>query len=181
MKKLFLLPLFAVIPILLLATVSATCTCCTDTGFCNYAEWIVGTSCSSGYTPCTAPVGSCTSPQPSYCESGGGGQVCGNGKIEGDEECDTSVKGCSSDFEYIDNSDGANLRFRYLGYYCQGCSCYSEEHICPADSSAVQIAYDNSQQRNVGSCVIPEFTTIGMGLAVIGAGAGFALIRRKRK
>ena len=28
---------------------------------------------------------------------------------------------------------------------------------------------------------IPEFTTIGMGLAVMGAGAGWALIRKKRK
>ena len=29
--------------------------------------------------------------------------------------------------------------------------------------------------------LIPEFTTIGAGIAVIGAGAGYALIRRKRK
>jgi len=55
-------------------------------------------------------------------------------------------------------------------YYCVGDRVASEVADCPADKTT---CYQ-------GRCM-PEFTTIGAGIALIGASAGYALIRRKRK
>jgi len=41
--------------------------------------------------------------------------------------------------------------------------------------------FDDSQNSCKDPCIVPEFTSLGMGIALIGAGAGYALIRRKRK
>jgi hypothetical protein len=66
--------------------------------------------------------------------------------------------------------------------YCPGCSnptCFVEtDGNCVWNSGSNSCTFGTPY--SIGTC-IPEFTSIGAGIALIGAGAGYALIRRKLK
>ena len=53
-------------------------------------------------------------------------------------------------------------------------SCGGSPEICGGSFAYHQIC-------SGGDCVVPEFNSLGMGLAIVGAGMGFVLVRRKMK
>ena len=158
MNKLFLLPVIALVAVLNLSLISAT--------YCGQDNDCATPSCSSNFR--SSSWVDCVS------------SVCNT--MVSVRQCDWNHESCGSSG---------------LCVYCTSNDICVSDADCPADTCKDALTkrdwrcnsnhcceYSDvicsGEWCDGGQCV-PEFTTIGAGIALIGAGAGYALIRKKRK
>jgi hypothetical protein len=171
MKKLFLLSAITLIAIMAVSSVSAAC--------CTYNDW-------QGISTCSylGPGNCLASPSGVWHASGACIQMdfwsfCGIPTGGTPSTCwDSDLGKNYESYDYVINELGVKT------YDACQTSDILVEMYCNGDMGTAELKnckdYGAPFSCSGGRCV-PEFTTIGMGLAVMGAGLGFALIRKKRK
>jgi len=174
MKKLFLLPVIALVAVMVISMANAMC--------CDYTSGGILT-CGNGYSEstCLNKTNGVWWPDKNGCYVGQGGfTMC---------QYTGAPIGCS-DYdgnESMENQIGIIAYINANGVIYED-SCYDSnqvvEYACEGSlgrADKVNCANYDGYNSCVNNHCVPEFTSLGMGIALIGAGAGYALIRRKRK
>lgn len=158
MNKLFLLPIVALFIVLAVNVISAS-TCC---------SYDYHASCTQDLTPVT-------------CFNQSGTQEwLDEGNCYGGQCAVYTISNCLDSDGYNYYNKG-NISTNY-GNFSDACLNGNTliEMVCLGNSGSALPHICSPEYCSNGECV-PEFTTIGAGIAVLGAGIGFMLIRKKRK